>query len=97
MEVTASQVSSISTRTLAAGANLIGFPNVPPGYDAYLLLQKIGGASTVSSVQRFNPVTGAFETTGYFQNQPVGPAFPVKRGEGYSVNMKRSVNGVSVP
>lgn len=77
------------TWNLRPGANLVGTPCAPAGTTAYTLLQAIGDASVVSSIQRFNPTTGQFETAGYGSNgQPVGADFPIVGEEGYIVTMK---------
>ncbi len=47
----------------------------------------------VSSIQRFNPETGKYETAGYHNGQVVGVDFPIKPGEGYLIHMKQDVLG----
>ncbi len=64
---------------LAQGANYVGFAAVPPGYGAYQLLQAIGDETVVSSVRRFNAVTGRYESAGCNGPEPVGVNFPIER------------------
>ena len=48
----------------------------------------------VSSIQRFNPTIGLFETAAYDQNgQPSGVDFAIVPGEGYFVFMKQDKLG----
>jgi len=47
----------------------------------------------ILNVQRFNPVTGEFETAGYFNCEIVGVDFPLQAGEGYIVTMVQEVSG----
>ena len=47
------------------------------------------GSNVVTSIQRFNTETGAFETATFGPNgQPVGVNFPMVPGEGYFVFAK---------
>ena len=81
------------TWNLKSGMNLVGTP-CAPGVTAFQLLQAIGDGSVVSSIQRFNPTTGRFETAAYDQGgQPVGVNFPIVGGEGYFVGMKQDRPG----
>jgi hypothetical protein len=74
-----------SPLTLEPGFNLVGISCPQQGYGAYDLLQE-HGADMVTSVQRYNSVTGAFETAGFDENgQIVGIDFPIIAGEGYIV------------
>ncbi len=76
---------------LVAGNNRVGFVAPPPDYSAYQLLRDIGDSTVISTVQRFNRVTGLFETVNYQNNTPVGPDFPINRGGGYSITMHQDV------
>jgi hypothetical protein len=78
---------------LTAGVNLTGTPCASTNLKAYQLLQKIGDDTAVSGIQRFNPVTGKFETASYINGQPAGVNFPIKAGEGYFIYMKKDVIG----
>jgi len=73
---------------LKTGVNLVGTPCATEGATAYLLLYDIGGPAVVSSIQRYNPDTGKFETASYLNGQPVGVNYPIKSGEGYFIYMK---------
>ena len=82
------------TWNLKAGTNLVGTPCAAAS-TAFQLLQAIGGDTVVSSIQRFNPTTGRFETEAYDQSgQPVGVNFPIVGGEGYFVGMKQDRPGL---
>ena len=72
---------------LHAGANLVGFPCAASGLTAFQLLEKLGGEAAVSSVQRFNPATGRFDTAAYKNGEPTGVDFSIVSGEGYFVFM----------
>jgi len=74
---------------LIKGRNEAGFNCIPPGYSAYTFLQDIG-QSAVVSVQRFNKITGLFETASFKDSAPVGVDFPMQEGEGYLVFMKQN-------
>jgi len=82
---------------LEVGSNLVGFVAPSTGYTAYQLLQTIGDATVVASVQRFNRATGLFETVGYHGTTPVGTDFPILRGEGYIITMRQDVTGFVLP
>ncbi|NOQ15153.1 MAG: hypothetical protein GQ583_11845 [Methyloprofundus sp.] len=80
--------------SLQAGSNLIGFSQLPQGYSAFQLLQAIGDDTVVASIQRFNFVTGRYDTAIYDLAANVsGQDFPIKRGEAYMISMKQAVNG----
>ncbi|MFQ5514854.1 MAG: hypothetical protein ACE5FG_10470 [Myxococcota bacterium] len=76
------------SRDYDPGVNLAGFPGLPIGYDAYQLLTDLGGPSVVSSISRFDPVTGRFETAGYDLDQLTGPNFVIERGPAYLIHMR---------
>ena len=78
---------------LTEGVNLIGSGCIPEGLTAFTLLQEIGSEMTVSSIQRFNPLTAQFETAAYRDGIPVGNDFPITVGESYFVTMKQDVEG----
>jgi hypothetical protein len=82
---------------LLAGINVVSFPSPPMGLRAFLLLQIIGDDNTISSIQRFNPATGAFETATYHDSQPAGSNYPVQRGEAYLITMHQAATGFSLP
>jgi len=84
------------TWTLAAGANLVSVPCPPPGLTTRDLLLHVNASVPPSSLQRFDPETGAFETTGLRGGPAEGPAEPVRRGEAYILNMT-SAGTVSGP
>ena len=73
---------------LKKGHNLIGFGCPPDDYSAFELLIELG-SENASSVQRYNPITGQFESAGFDENdQPVGVDFMIVPGEGYFIECK---------
>ena len=50
----------------------------------------------ISSVQRYNPDTGGFETAGYRNGVPEGVDFSIKPGEGYFITMHQAVSNIRV-
>ena len=74
--------------SLTTGINWVATLCEPVYANAFDLLQAIGDEAIVSSIQRFNPDTGMFETAGYYNNQPAGVNFPIRAGEGYIIYMK---------
>ncbi len=80
------------TIDLIAGFNLISVPETS-SYTAYTLLQAIGDETVVTSIQRFNLQTGAFETAGYEGGQLIGIDFQVVSGEGYIIYMEQNISG----
>ena len=82
------------TWNLKQGVNLVGSGGcIPAGLTALQLLADPAlGAANVSSIQRFNPETGEFETRGFDENgNQQGIDFPIIPGEGYILNMKQAV------
>lgn len=77
------------TWSLRVGTNLVGTPCAAQGMTAFQLLEKIRNEAMISSIQRFNPDTGRFETAVYENGQPVGVDFPIVAGEGYFIHMKQ--------
>jgi hypothetical protein len=58
------------------------------GYSAFQVLTELG-STNASSIQRYNPDTGAFDTVAFdLDNQFVGVDFPIVPSEGYFVYMK---------
>src|SRR3989304_8527664 len=83
---------------LVAGLNVTTFPCVPSGYTSYTLLADIrvaGGDTSVSSLQRYNPGTGEFDTAAYHNGQLIGVDFTIVAGEGYFIYMKQGLAGFS--
>lgn len=86
------------SKDLVAGTNLIGFRQVPEGYSAFQLLQDIGTPADIADIQRFNSMTGRYETAVYgLLGTASGTDFPIRRGEGYIVAMKQAINGFVIP
>ena len=80
---------------LHQGLNLVGVACPPEGYTAFDVLDALGEMS-VSSMQRYNPETGAFESAAIDgAGMPVGVNFPIVPGEGYFIHMKEEVIGFS--
>ena len=76
---------------LKPGRNLLGFACAPDGYTAFELLQVLG-SEDAASIQRYNPVTGHFETAGFnVAGQLYGVNFSIQAGEGYFVHMHQAV------
>lgn len=82
---------------LVAGVNGLTIPNPPLGLDAFQLLGLIGDDTVVSSIQRFDPVSAAFETAVYHGGLPAGVNFPIVRGVSYLVSMRQPVVGFGMP
>jgi len=90
-------VAATDSVNLLSGKNLVGFVAPAPGYTAYQLLQAIGDATVVASIQRFNRSTGLFETAGYYNGTPIGTNFTITRGQGYIITMHQDVSGFVLP
>lgn len=86
-----------ATAELQAGANFAGFVNVPADMTAYGLLPVMGGANVIGSVSRLDSPTGRYQTAAYQNGQPIGPDFPVSRGEGYVLTMHQAASGLVWP
>ena len=80
------------TWDLVTGLNLTGTP-CAHGKTAFQLLIAIGDETVVGSIQRYNMITGEFETAAYFNGQLAGIDFPIVAGEGYFIFMKSEVSG----
>jgi hypothetical protein len=78
---------------LHAGFNLVGGICTSRNITAFQLLEALGGEDFVSSIMRYDPGKGAFETAGYSEGKPAGVNFQVKAGEGYFIYMKKDVTG----
>ena len=52
------------------------------------MLAYLGSPDEISSIQRFDKATGAFQTTSYYETQPAGVNFDIVNGEAYLVFMK---------
>lgn len=73
---------------LRQGSNLVAFGCPVENYSVFQVLTELG-STNASSIQRYNPGAGAFETVAFdLDNQLVGVDFPVVPGEGYFVYMK---------
>ena len=77
---------------LVQGKNLVGLSCLPSNFGAYDLLEYLGGASAVSSIQRFNTKTGLFETATFFSGSAVGVDFSITNTESYLVHSKQVIN-----
>jgi len=86
---------SVQCRTvdLSAGINIVGFQCIPANYSAFQLLNAIGDQSLVNSIQKFDRLTGRFETVGYQGNSIVGSDFIIKAGEAYIIYMTNDLVG----
>lgn len=86
-----------NTVNLLVGVNGLTIPAPPIGLDAYDLLGLIGNETAVSAIQRYNPVTGAFETAAYSGGSLVGTNFTIEAGVSYQVHMRSDVLGFVLP
>lgn len=76
---------------LQTGFNLVGFACPPVDYTAFQLLTDIGEIY-ISSIQRYNTITGNFESAGFNENgTESGVNFPIVPGEGYILFMKQDI------
>jgi len=71
--------------TLYPGLNLIGYPMSANNSSCFGLLTQFGTDKAVS-LQRFNNVTGRFESCLVVEGNPAGIDFPIAAGEGYIVS-----------
>ena len=90
VEATAPTLPACPDVTLAPGTNLIGLSTPPQSLTCFDFIQALG-VETVRSIQRFNPLTGSFESCGFIAAndgvmQPVGVNFALVSGEGYAVS-----------
>lgn len=56
--------------------------------DSYGLLTYIGNQNIISNVNNYNNISGKWNSTYWFWKKVCGTKFPVKKGEGYAVNIK---------
>lgn len=78
---------------LNSGVNFLGISCTGAGTTANQLLMDLG-EENATSIQRFNSVTGRFETVGFDENgSPVGRDFTIAPGEGYFLHMRQQVDG----
>ena len=94
-----SGASSCPQIDLLTGVNLVGVPSAPEGFGCHDMLRAIGDATTISAIQRFNAITGAFEACAHADGQasgPVGVNFPIVAGEAYLVHMRQDVLGLNL-
>lgn len=70
------------------GMNLISIPCMPPGATSYDLLGQMGMDDAISSIQRYNPDNGSFETTAFYNGQPSGVEFRLINGMGYIAQVR---------
>ncbi len=86
-----------TTVDLLAGVNTLTVPNPPAALDAFGLLALIGNDSQVSAIQRFDGISGAFETALYDGGLPAGANFPIETEVSYLVHMQTNVLGFTLP
>ena len=72
---------------LQPGLNVTAIPS-SSSHTSYEVLSYIGSSDEVSSIQRFDRETGAFQTASYFGTEPTGVNFDIVNGEAYLINMK---------
>ena len=78
---------------LYAGINIVGFQCLPSEYSAYQLLNAIGDSTVVTSIQRFDPITGRFQTSVYEAGVANGSDFLILVGEAYLIHMNKDYSG----
>jgi hypothetical protein len=82
-----------TTFALTPGINLVGHRAPPASLNCFSLLQAFG-ADKVSTIQRFNSTTGAFESCTFFDRgdgtgpQSAGKDFAITTGDGLIVNAR---------
>jgi hypothetical protein len=81
---------------VSAGPNLIGHPAPAADLSCFDLLDAYGEVA-ISTIQRFSPATGAFESCAFFDSgdgngpQPAGQDFPIRAGDGLIVHAKTEI------
>lgn len=76
------------------GVNLVALACQGPNYSAFDLLDFLGSASA-SSIQRYNPENGAFETAAFnAEGELTGIDFAIAPGEGYFLFMRQAVSAL---
>lgn len=81
---------------LNAGVNIIGFNCLANNFSAFQLLTAIGDQNVIASIQKFNSVTGRFETASYQDGNTIGSDFVIKIGEAYFLHMLTDVAGLNL-
>lgn len=77
---------------LHPGVNIVGTYCADESLTAFGLLPAIGDETVVNSIQRFNPVTGLFETAAYDASGNIsGVDFPIRKTEAYYIHMLGTV------
>lgn len=76
--------SSCAPLAIAPGANYVSLSCVPPGFTARHLIQALG-LSKLTSIARYDSVTGRFRTLVVDGSELVGEDFPIVAGEGYLI------------
>ena len=93
----AGSVLPLPTVNLVPGPNHMIFPDPPAGLDAFSVLPMIGDETVVSSIQRFNSISGSFETAIYTGTSITGINFAIKSGVSYLVSMRSALAGFVIP
>lgn len=79
--------------TLNAGLNLFSYPvQTLDGFTAFDLLQALGDATEINSIDQYNATTGRYERVYWKNNTPAGVNFSINRGEAYLVHMQVTKN-----
>ncbi|MCP5443668.1 MAG: hypothetical protein H6968_11595 [Chromatiaceae bacterium] len=86
-----------TTVDLVKGINTLTVPSPPASLDSFALLAQIGDDTVVSAIQRFDPLTGAFQTAIYASGVPAGVNFPIEAGVAYLVSMHQDLSGFLLP
>ena len=73
---------------LMPGLNLVSLPSPYgfPNFTGYQVLQSLGDASQVYSVEKYDDLTG-WQTASWFGGEPSGVNFDTRLGEGYLIYM----------
>ncbi len=79
------------TINLRQGFNLVALPCATSSLTSYKLLEVLGDATAVGSIQALDSDTARWLTTAYVEGLPAGLEFPILRDLGYVVGMRQAL------